>query len=86
MKEFLDYHLQIIENVKNAQFHDEGISLSYIKNKEEAILFLKHKGCFTIFQEPDALWKETQYNRHIIQNDILKYTQENHLLNNNVNI
>ena len=80
MKEFLDYHFQIIENVKNAQFHDEGISLSYIKNKEEPILFLKHKGCFTIFQEPDALWKETQYNRRIIQNDILKYTQENNLL------
>ena len=84
MKDFLDYHFQIIENVKNAKFHDEGISLSYIKNKEESILFLKHKGCFNVFQEPDALWKETQYNRHIIQNDILKYTQENHLLNDNV--
>lgn len=84
MKKFLNYHLQIIENVKNAKFHDEGISLCYIKCKEESILFLKHKGCFNVFQEPDALWKETQYNRNIIQNDILKYTQENHLLNDNV--
>jgi hypothetical protein len=84
MKEFLDYHFQIIENVKNAKFHDEGISLGYIKFKEEPILYLKHKGCSTIFLEPDALWKETKYNRKKIENDILKYTQENHLLNNKV--
>ena len=74
INDFLNYNLNIIENVENAIFHDEGISLTYLKKRKESILFLKHKGCFNIALEPDALWKEKSFNRKKIENDIIDYT------------
>jgi hypothetical protein len=81
LQEFIDYHFHIISRIPKAFFHDEGISLGYLKYKEENILYLNHKGCNYIKDEMvDALCNANYVNRGNIEKEILQITNFERLL------
>ena len=81
MKDFIDYHLKILERLPKSFYHDEGISLGYLKYKNENILLLKHKGCNYIKEElVDALCNGGFVNRELIEKQILQLTNIENIL------
>ena len=80
-EEFVNYHLDILEKYKKSFFHDEGISLGYLKKKEKEIIYLKHIGCYSYKTESiDALCLSGKCNRKKVEKDILYITNNENLL------
>jgi hypothetical protein len=80
-KDFIQYNHTILNKIKKSCFHDEGIILSYLKVREEYILYLKHIGChFVNMKEPDALWKSNLCDRKKMEYEIVELTNKEHLL------
>jgi hypothetical protein len=79
--DFIQYNHTILNKIKKSRFHDEGIILSYLKVKEEYILYLKHIGCYFVnMKEPDALWKSNLCDRKKLEYEIIELTNKEHLL------
>ncbi len=79
--QFIKYHFDIFEKVPKSFFHDEGITLNYLKAREESIIYVKHKGCNYLEKEQvHALCKSGLCNRGKVENQIFFVTQMNSLL------
>ena len=79
--QFLKYHFEILEKVPKSFFHDEGITLNYLKAREESIIYVKHKGCnFMEKEQVHALCKSGLCNRGKVENQIFILTHMNKLL------
>jgi hypothetical protein len=84
MDAFIKYNFDIMKKLEKSIYHDEGIILGYLKYLEETILYIKHKGCNFIDNEPvDALCMSNLVNRNNIEKDILKLTNVEKLLEKN---
>ena len=80
-REFIDYHYYILENYKKSFFHDEGITLGYLKKKELPIIYLKHLGCYEYKKESvDALCLSGSCDRSKVEKDILSITNNEDLI------
>lgn len=80
-KEFIDYHLYLLDNYKKSFFHDEGITLGYLKKKELPIIYLKHLGCYEYKKESvDALCLSGSCDRSQVEKDILYITNNENLI------
>ena len=80
-EEFVNYHLKILDKYEKSFFHDEGISLGYLKKKEIEIIYLKHIGCYSYEKESvDALCLSGKCNRKKVEKDILYITNNENLL------
>ncbi len=75
LETFIEYHFKVFQRIPKAFYHDEGISLGYLKYFEENIIFLNHKGCNFIKDEMvDALCNANYVNRGNIEKEILQIT------------
>ena len=80
-KEFIDYHLYLLDNYEKSFFHDEGITLGYLKKKELPIIYLKHLGCYEYKKESvDALCLSGSCDRSKVEKDILSITNNENLI------
>ncbi len=78
---FISYNFKILEKIPNSFFHDEGITLGFLKATEENILILKHRGCNYIQNEMvDALCFSGLCDRGKIEKEILLLTNQEQLL------
>ena len=79
--EFINYHLTLLKKYEKSFYHDEGISLGYIKKKECEIVYLKHIGCYSYKEESiDALCLSGKCNRKKVEKDILYISNNENLL------
>jgi hypothetical protein len=75
IRDFIDYHLSILNTVENAFYHDEGISLNYMKFHHETLVYLHHYGCNIIQNElSDALCVSNLCDRSKVEHDIYNFT------------
>lgn len=80
-EKFIRYHYDIFSRYKKSFFHDEGISMNYIKNNELPIVYLKQVGCLHYDKESvDALCLSGTCNRSNVEKDIYYITQNENLL------
>ena len=78
---FISFHLKVLSKIDKSFFHDEGISLGYLKYKKEKILYLKHKGCDYIKEEMvDALCTGNFVNREKVEKQILQLANLENLI------
>ncbi len=81
LETFIEYHFKVFQRIPKAFYHDEGISLGYLKYFEENIIFLNHKGCNFIKDEMvDALCNANYVNRGNIEKEILQITNFERLM------
>jgi len=83
IKDFIDYHIYILSKIDDSFYHDEGISLNYMKFRNETLVYLIHYGCNFIKNElSDALCSSNLCDRSKVENDIYHLTLGMNLLNN----
>ena len=81
MDKFINYNFKILEKIPTSFFHDEGITLGFLKATEENILILKHRGCNYIQNEMvDALCFSGLCDRGKIEKEVLLLTNQEQLL------
>jgi hypothetical protein len=75
IRSFLEYHLAILQDIEKSFYHDEGISLNYMKFKNETVVYLHHYGCNFIQNEmSDALCTSNLCDRRKVEHDIYNMT------------
>lgn len=80
-KPLINYTMNVINNVENSFFHDEGILLNFFRFKKIRVFYITFKFVNYIKEEMiNSLVNGNFVNRQKIENNILEYTNKTNIL------